>query len=47
MIELWSSDEETEFGIKVAGEQNFRAMACNHTNMMFEPIGDCSTLGRS
>lgn len=46
MIELWSNDEETEFGIKVASEQNFRAITCDHTNMMFERIVDCSALGR-
>ena len=46
MIELWSNDDETEFGIKVAGEQNFRAITCNHTNTMFGRIVDCSALGR-
>ena len=44
MIGLWSDDEETEFGVKVAGEQNFRAITCNHINRMFERIVDCSIL---
>ncbi|MEO9296263.1 MAG: hypothetical protein ABI347_11790 [Nitrososphaera sp.] len=45
MVELWSNEEETEFGIKVAGELGFRAITCSHVNMMFERIVDCSTLG--
>ena len=46
IIELWSNYEETEAGIEVAGEQNFRAITCNHTNMMVERIVDYSALGR-
>lgn len=45
-MELWSNDEETEFGIRVAGEPGFRAITCSHVNMMFERIVDCSTLGK-
>ena len=46
IIELWSNYEETEAGIEVAGEQNFRAITCTHTNMMVERIVDYSALGR-
>lgn len=44
MIEFWSNETETEFGIKVAGEQEFRAITCGHLNMMFERVVDSSAL---
>lgn len=44
MIEFWSNEAETEFGIKVAGEQEFRAITCGHLNMIFERVIDSSAL---
>lgn len=44
MIELWANEEETEFGIRVAGEPGFKAITTNHANMMFEKIIDSATM---
>jgi hypothetical protein len=40
LVELWANEQETEFGIKVAGEQDFRAITTRHAGIMFERIVD-------
>ena len=44
MIELWANEQETEFGIKVSGEQDFKAITSRHAGIMFERIVDSSAL---
>lgn len=44
LVELWANEQETEFGIKVSGEQDFRAMTSRHASIMFERIVDSSPL---
>jgi hypothetical protein len=44
MIELWANEEETEFGIRIAGEPGFRAITARHPNLMFEKIIDSATM---
>ena len=42
LVELWANEQETEFGIKVAGEQDFRAITTSKgtASIMFERIVD-------
>ena len=40
MIELWANEQETKFGIKVSGEQDFKAITSRHAGIMFERIVD-------
>jgi hypothetical protein len=44
MIELWANEEETEFGIRIAGDQGFKAITTSHASMMFEKIIDSATM---
>ena len=44
MVELWANEQETEFGIKVSGEQDFKAISSRHAGIMFERIVDSSAL---
>ena len=44
MIELWPNEQETEFGVKVSGEQDFKAITSRHAGIMFERIVDSSAL---
>lgn len=44
MIELWANEEETEFGIRVAGEPGFKAITTCHPNMMFDKIIDSAPM---
>ena len=44
MVELWANEQETEFGVKVSGEQDFKAITSRHAGIMFERIVDSSAL---
>jgi hypothetical protein len=44
MIELWTNETETEFGLRIAGEPGFRAVTTNHPNVMFARIIDSATM---
>lgn len=43
MIELWAN-EETELGIRIAGDQYFKAITASNAKMMFEKIIDSATM---
>ena len=44
MIELWTNEQETKFGIKVSGEQDFKAITSRHAGIMFKTIVDSLAL---
>jgi hypothetical protein len=44
MIEMWTNESESEFGLRIADEPGFRAVTTNHPNVMFARIIDSATM---